>query len=114
MGLHQFHEKSGPMPFLQTLSITSGMAHLTSVHPDHENLLAVYSGFEVAEQPSDSMPTTPPLDPKQWRYVGGIPDTSTPGDEQHYSLLSHMRHLLAKDPGVVQCRTRHLGRRAAD
>jgi hypothetical protein len=87
---------------LGQLSIMNGVAHLTYTHPNHENLLAIYSGFEIAEQPSNSMPMTPPLDPKQWRYVGGIPDTSTPGDEQHYSLLSHMRHLLAKDPTLQQ------------
>ena len=87
---------------LGRLSITDGKAQLTYVPPDHENLLAVYSGFEVAEQQSDPMPTTPPLDSKLWRYVGSIPNTPTPGDERHYSLLSHMRHLLAKDPTLQQ------------
>jgi hypothetical protein len=87
---------------LGKLSITRGTSQLTYVHPDHENLLAVYSGFEVAEQPSNPVPETPPLDPKEWRYVGSIPNVPTPGDEQQYSLLSHMRHLLAKDPTLQE------------
>jgi hypothetical protein len=48
------------------------------------------------------MPETPPLDPKEWRYVGSIPNVPTPGDEQQYSLLSHMRHLLTKDPTLQE------------
>jgi hypothetical protein len=91
-----------PPLLLGKLSIVGGTAHLSYIHPDHENLLASYSGFEVAEQPSNQMPTTPPLDPKAWRYVGNIPNIPTPGDEQHHSLLSHMRHLLAKDPTLQQ------------
>jgi hypothetical protein len=94
-------ENTRPL-LLGKLSMVSGKAQLTYTHPDHENLLAVYSGFEVSEQPGNQMPTTPPLDPKAWRYAGSIPNTPTPGDEQHYSLLSHMRHLLANDPTLQQ------------
>ncbi|HEU5383667.1 MAG TPA: hypothetical protein VFV38_50345, partial [Ktedonobacteraceae bacterium] len=83
---------------LDRLAITNGKAQLIYTQSDHENLLAVYSGFEVAEQPSNEMPTTPPLDPKALPYKSFIPNTPTPGDEQHFSLLDHMRHLLAKDP----------------
>ena len=52
----------------------------------------------MAEQPNNAVPTTPPLDPKTWRYVGSIPTIPSPGDEKQYSLLNHIRHLLAKDP----------------
>jgi len=83
---------------LGRLSMEDGTAQLTYAHPDHENLLALYSGVEVAEQPNNPVPTMPPLDPKALRYEGFIPNTPTPGDEQHYSLLSHLRHLLAQDP----------------
>lgn len=53
---------------------------------------------EVAEQPGDQVPMMPPLDRGALRYVGSFPSLPTPGDEQHYSLLDHVRHLLAKDP----------------
>ena len=87
---------------LGKLSIMGGKAQLTYVQPDHEDLLASYSRFEVAEQDSQQTPTTPPLDPAAWRYVGSIPDLPTPGDEQQYSLLDHLRHLLATDPTLQQ------------
>jgi TIR domain len=87
---------------LGRLSLAGGTAQLTYSHPDHANLLASYSGVEVAEQPSSQMPPTPPLDPKLWRYVGSLPNTPIPDDEKYYSLLSHMRHLLAKDPTLQQ------------
>jgi hypothetical protein len=83
---------------LGKLTITGGKAQLTYMHPDHADLLVSYSGFEVTEQPSNPTPMTPPLDTKALRYKGFIPNTPMPGDEKHYSLLSHLRHLLAKDP----------------
>jgi MFS family permease len=83
---------------LGKLSPTGGKAQLTYVHPDHQNLLISYSGFKVAEQPGDVVPVTPPLDPKSLPYIGSIPSTPAPGDKQHYSLLDHLRHLLATDP----------------
>jgi len=83
---------------LGKLAITGGKVQLTYVDPNHDDLLASYSGLRVSEQPSNSALTTPPLDPKTWRYVGSIPNIPTPGDEKQYSLLNHIRHLLAKDP----------------
>src|SRR5260370_14999123 len=83
---------------LGKLAITGGKAQLMYIDPNHDDLLASYSGFRVTEQPSNAVLTTPPLDPKAWRYGGSVPDIPTPGDEKQYSLLKHIRHLLAKDP----------------
>ena len=91
-------DDSTPPLLLGRLTISDGQAQITYAQPGHENLLALYSRFEVAEQPSSENPTMPPLDSKAVQYEGSVPDTPTPGDEQHYSLLDHMRHLLAKDP----------------
>ena len=71
---------------------------LTYASPDHTNLLASYSGIRVTEQAANSTPVTPSLDPATWRWEGWITSTPTPGDENQYSLLSHLRHLLARDP----------------
>jgi len=84
--------------FLGTLQILGGSAQFTYTAPNHMNLLATYSRFLVTEQPANEEPIIPSLDPATWRYAGSIPDTPTPGDANHYSLLSHLRHLLAKDP----------------
>ena len=87
---------------LGTLMVVGGKAQLTYVHPDHENLLASWSRFLVTEQASHPQPTMPSLDPATWKYRGSIPDIPTPGDEQNYSLLDHLRHLLARDPTLQQ------------
>jgi len=83
---------------LGKLAITSGKVQLTYIDPNHDDLLASYSGLRVTEQPNNAVLTTPPLDPKTWRYVGSIPTIPTPGDEKQYSLLAHIRHVLSKDP----------------
>jgi hypothetical protein len=56
----------------------------------------------ITEQVDNANPTTPSLDSKTWRDLGAIPAIPTPGDEKGYSLLSHLRHLLAKDPTLDQ------------
>jgi hypothetical protein len=43
----------------------------------------------------------PSLDPATWRYEGSFPTLPAPGDQHHYSLLDHLRHLLAKDPTIA-------------
>lgn len=91
------HNEQQPV-LLGTLQILRGSAQLTYISPTHTNLLATYSRFLVTEQVANEEPIIPSLDPATWRYAGSIPDTPTPGDANHYSLLSHLRHLLAKDP----------------
>jgi hypothetical protein len=86
---------------LGTLHILKGSAQLRYTLPTHTNLLATYSRFLVTEQAANEEPIIPSLDPATWRYAGSIPDTPTPGDANHYSLLSHLRHLLAKDPTLA-------------
>ncbi len=91
------HDEQQPV-FLGVLQILRGSAQLTYTAPTHTNLLATYSRFLVTEQAANEEPIVPLLDPATWRYAGNIPDIPTPGDANHYSLLSHLRHLLAKDP----------------
>jgi hypothetical protein len=91
------HNEQQPV-LLGMLQIRRGSAQLTYTSPDHTNVLATYSRFLVTEQATNEEPIIPSLDPATWRYAGSIPDTPTPGDANHYSLLSHLRHLLAKDP----------------
>ena len=75
-----------------------GSINLTYTSPDHTNLLTFYSGVRITVQPGNSILETPDQDPKTWKWQGFIPNIPSPGDENHYSLLSHLRHLLAKDP----------------
>ena len=48
----------------------------------------------MTEEDGASVPVMPSLNPATWRAVGEIPDIPT----HQYSLLAHLRHLLAKDP----------------
>lgn len=75
-----------------------GPINLIYTSPDHTNLLAVYSGVRITIQPESSTPETPSPNPKTWKWQGFISSEPMPGDENRYSLLSHLRHLLAKDP----------------
>ncbi len=93
--------KTKPL-LLGKLAIMGGTAQLTYVQPAHENLLARYSRFLVTEQNGNVQPTMPSPDTDSWRAIGSIPDIPTPGDEMHYSLLSHIRHLLAEEPMLQQ------------
>lgn len=86
---------------LGKLQVIGGKAQLTYQDPNHTDLLVNYSRFLVTEQSGSADSNLPPLDTKTWRYQGGIPDIPTPGDEEGFSLLSHMRHLLAKDPTLT-------------
>jgi eukaryotic-like serine/threonine-protein kinase len=87
---------------LGRLSVNAGNAALEYDSPAHTNLLAQYSGVRIIEQPANGDPSSPSSDPKTWRWEGWIPNKQTPGDESHYSLLDHLRHLLAKDPTLQE------------
>lgn len=75
-----------------------GPVNLTYKSSDHKDLLASYSGVRITVQANSSLPTTPSQDPKMWKWEGFVPNVPAPNDPNHYSLLAHLRHLLAKDP----------------
>jgi serine/threonine protein kinase len=64
----------------------------------HDNLLASYSRLLVTEEDSGTAPSNPSLDPTTWRYYAAFSQTPNPQDPEHFSLLNHLRHLLAQDP----------------
>jgi serine/threonine protein kinase len=83
---------------LGRLQVNAGNATLQYRSPAHTNLFAQYSRVRITEQPANNDPSTLSPDPKTWRWEGSLPNIPTPGDPNQYSLLSHLRHLLAKDP----------------
>lgn len=67
--------------------------------PNHNNLLANYGQFLVSEENASPSPITPSLDTTTWRFTASFPTTPNPSDSvNHFSLLDHLRHLLAQDP----------------
>jgi serine/threonine protein kinase len=65
----------------------------------HSDLLASYSRFLITEESVDLTPNNPSLDPSTWRYYAAFSQTPNPQDTvEHFSLIDHLRHLLAQDP----------------
>lgn len=81
---------------------TNGHAQLAYQSPENQDLLASYSRVLVTDEASSPIPMMPSLDQATWKYQGGVPNTPALGDENHFSLLDHLRHLLAKDPDLEQ------------
>lgn len=68
----------------------------------HSNLLQFAGGFIVTEGPTSSPPAFPPLDEHTWLYTAEFSQTPNPNDTvHHYTLLDHLRHLLAEDPTLA-------------
>jgi len=67
--------------------------------PQHLDLLATNSRFLISEEDASQTPTNPSLDPHTWRYYAEFSAVPNPADTtNHFSLLNHLRHLLAEDP----------------
>ncbi|MFL5690703.1 MAG: protein kinase domain-containing protein [Ktedonobacteraceae bacterium] len=66
----------------------------------HANLLATTSRFLITEEVANVTPSVPSPDLSTWRYYAALPQTPAPG--QTYSLLDHLRHLLASDPTLEE------------
>jgi hypothetical protein len=67
----------------------------------HSDLLSSYSRFLITLQTAGTSPATPSLDPQDFAYYAALSRIANPQDAiNHYSLLDHLRHLLAQDPKV--------------
>jgi hypothetical protein len=88
-----------PAVLLGSLHLTGGQVTMTYQDPNHNNLLANYGHFLVTEEDASPQPISPSLDATTWRYSAAFPTTPNPADiVNHFSLLDHLRHLLAQDP----------------
>lgn len=81
---------------LGKVEISAGRGTVSYSDPQHTNLLAITSRLLITEQDATVTPLYPSTDRSVWRYIGQIPQTIPPGGP--YSLLDHLRHLLAEDP----------------
>jgi transcriptional regulator with XRE-family HTH domain len=76
----------------------SGAASLFFVAPQRRNLLVTYNRFLITQEAINIPPQQPS---SAWMYQASISTVPTPGDPHHYSLLDHLRHLLAADPSLA-------------
>ena len=84
--------------FLGQFTLSQGSAHLIYADPHHSNLLATMSSILVTEEEANTHPAFPPSEKAAWKVFGAISRIPNPRDQNHYSLLDHLRHLLAADP----------------
>lgn len=64
----------------------------------HSNLLLSYSRFLITQEDASPTPIAPSVDHTTWLYYSELAQTVNPVD--NFSLLDHLRHLLAKDPDL--------------
>lgn len=95
--LPDLSQSEAPDVFLGKLPVTNGAIHfLYQGDSQHTNLLATTSRFLITAEASNVTPQIPTPDLAAWRYYAQLPQKPAPG--QQYSLLDHLRHLLATDP----------------
>ena len=92
----------GAIPLLLgKLTVNHGGARLSypqGSSSSHVNLLASGSRLLITEEDAGILPVSPSLDRSTWRYTAEIPQKSDPNDAHGYSMLDHLRSLLANDP----------------
>ena len=94
----QDHEEA-PAILLGTINRRGKVGLVTYSDPQHKNLLAEMSRLLVTEQDASVTPLSPSTDHRDWRYVASIAQIHPSGTPYSpYSLLDHIRHLLAKEP----------------
>ncbi|HEY7415492.1 MAG TPA: hypothetical protein VH593_09890, partial [Ktedonobacteraceae bacterium] len=81
-------------------SPTGGNIKITYTDSGNRDLLADYSRLLVTEESSAVTPANPSLDSTTWRYSAQFSRTKNP--QTGFSLLDHLRHLLAADPKLQQ------------
>nr|HET6902902.1 protein kinase [Ktedonobacteraceae bacterium] len=85
--------------FLGKLPVSNGTVHFHYMgDAQHSNLLASYSRFLITSEAASPTPIAPSVDRHAWQYYAEIPQT--PSKVDNFSLLDHLRHLLAKDPDL--------------
>ncbi len=84
---------------LGELTVHNEQATKTFVDPQNKDLLFKYSRFLVTEEDASTPPANPSLNTANWRYAALFSRVPNPDDlVNHYSVLDHLRHLLAQDP----------------
>jgi len=93
----------GKALLLGQLPVIHGLVHFQyGGDQQHTNLLEVNNRLLVTEEDAGITPITPSLDKSTWRYMAEFPQKPNPLDTvHHFSLLSHLRHLLASDPTLA-------------
>lgn len=90
----------GSATALGMLKVNDGNVQKWYQEPQHTNLLVANSQILITEEDASVTPQEPTLDANSQVYSAEIPQNRAPG--QQYSLLDHLRHLLAADPTLAK------------
>jgi len=94
------NQPEGAPILLGQLAVKNGNVHFVYAgNKNGSDLLASTSRFLITEESSAVTPDIPSPDLSAWRYYAELPQT-VPAN-QKYSLLDHIRHLLANDPTLI-------------
>ncbi len=97
--LPDLRQSEAPDVLLGKLTVQQGaIRFLYPGDSQHTDLLAITSRFLITQEAANVTPDIPSPDLSAWRYYAQLPQT--PASGQKYSLLDHLRHLLAKDPDL--------------
>ena len=90
----------GPPFVLGKVTVDHGTIHYPYPgNQQHDNLLASNSRFLITEEDASTTPIVPSTDHSVWLYYAAIPEI--PAASDHFSVLDHLRHLLAEDPKLA-------------
>jgi serine/threonine protein kinase len=85
---------------LGKVTVDHGTIHyLYAGDQQHHNLLANTSRFLITEEDASTTPIFPSTDHSVWLYYAAI--SQVPAASDHFSVLDHLRHLLAEDPKLA-------------
>ncbi len=85
---------------LGKLFVNHGEVHfLYPGDQQHTDLLVITSRVLITEEDANQTPINPAPDFSTWRYYAELPQVPDPNDTvHHFSMLDHLRSLLAEDP----------------
>jgi eukaryotic-like serine/threonine-protein kinase len=84
-----------PALLLGSPTVTHGSILFTYKDSQHNNLLATYSQLLITQEDANTTPDQPTFNKSLWSYYAVIPQTPAKG--QTFSMLDHLRHLLATE-----------------
>lgn len=90
------------MTALGRLSVNHGSVHLLyRGNAQHTNLLATMSRILITQEEANIVPTSYTPNFKAWLYYAKLSQAPSPDDKLNYSMLDHLRHLLAESPELT-------------
>ncbi|MBV9711007.1 MAG: protein kinase [Ktedonobacteraceae bacterium] len=94
---------------LGRLPVDAGNIHfLYKGAAEHNNLLLIRSRLLITQEDAGIQPASYSPDYSNWAYYGQLSQAQDPQDKLHFSMLAHLRHLLAESP-ELQIRGLHGG-----